>query len=255
VVGEAPSVATTMVGLVRFERLAARLAEPAALVRFRLSPLRGYGLLSVPTGLVGLLLQSSCGGAPNGATPLPVREFSPIEVRLIERLAGRMLAELAAAWAPVAPVDCSLVRVEANPLFAKIAAPEELVVHAELSVVTSRLTPATLSLVVPNAALDPIRPRLQAARAVDDGADPAPDAAWHAHLRERLLEVPVEVVVELGTTALTMARVLGLAVGDVIPLDTGRDAPVVARAGGSGRFAGLPGVQNGNNAVRISGRL
>src|SRR5262245_31378479 len=38
--GELPGVTVSTVGLVRFERLAARLAEPAGLVRFEASPLR-----------------------------------------------------------------------------------------------------------------------------------------------------------------------------------------------------------------------
>ena len=98
-IGEAPSVTPAMLGLVRFERLAAALAEPVALVRFRLAPLRGHGLLSIPTPLVSALLQAACGGAASPATPLPARELSPVEVRLIERFAARMLAELELAWA------------------------------------------------------------------------------------------------------------------------------------------------------------
>src|SRR5215470_9940535 len=38
--GDVPSVHTASVGLVRFARMASRLAEPAGLVRFRMSPLR-----------------------------------------------------------------------------------------------------------------------------------------------------------------------------------------------------------------------
>ena len=41
--GDVPGVMPTTLGLVRFERLASRLAEPAGLVRFRMPPLRGQG--------------------------------------------------------------------------------------------------------------------------------------------------------------------------------------------------------------------
>jgi flagellar motor switch protein FliM len=55
--GDVPSVVTATLGLVRFARLAPRLAEPAGLVRFRLAPLRGQGLLAIPSSLVAALLQ------------------------------------------------------------------------------------------------------------------------------------------------------------------------------------------------------
>jgi flagellar motor switch protein FliM len=240
--------------LVRFERLAPALAEPIVLVRFRMAPLRGCGLLAIPTSLLGVLVQTACGGASSPATPLAARELSPIEVRLIQRFAAGMLAELEVAWAPVAAVECAVVRVEANPLFARIAAPEELVVQADLAIAGAGLPPATVSLVVPNGSLDPVRGRLQATGALDDDDAPALDAAWAASLRERLLEVPVDVVVDLGAAALPMSRLLGLAVGDVIPLDTGREDPVPVRAGGATRFLAAPGIQNGSNAVRITER-
>lgn len=249
--GDVPSIRTASVGLVRFARLAPLLAEPAGLVRFRMTQLRGQGILTVPAPLVAALLQVSCGGAARGMAALPTREFSPVEVRLIERLASRILDELAVAWEPIATVGCSLVQVETMPLFAAVAAPEELVVHADLSVVVSGLAPSTLTLVIPNAALDPIRARLRTVRAAEDGTTLSPDARWMAAMQARLLEVPVEVAVELGTARITVSRLLELALGDVIPLDVGREGPVVVRVAGEPQLYGAPGVQGGNNAVRI----
>jgi flagellar motor switch protein FliM len=253
--GDVPAVMPRTVGLVRFERLASRLAEPAGLVRFRMTPLRGHGILTVPSPLVAALLQVSCGGPAGQATPLPSREFSSVELRLIERLASRILAELRAAWEPVAAIDVALTRVETTPLFATIAAPDELVVHAELAVVVAGLEPSTISIVFPNASFDPIRTRLQTVRAVDEGAPATTDAGWSARLRERLLDVPVEVAVELGTTPMAVSQLLDLAVGDLVALDVGRDGPVIVRVAGEAHFHGAPGVQGGHNAVRVTTRL
>jgi flagellar motor switch protein FliM len=253
--GDVPAVMLRTLGLVRFERLAPRLAEPAGLVRFRMAPLRGYGLLTVPSPLVAALLQVSCGGSAAQASPLPSREFSSVELRLIERLASRILAELRAACEPVAMVDFALTRVETTPLFATIAAPDELVVHAELAVVVAGLEPSTISLVLPNASLDPIRARLQTVRAVDEGAAATTDAGWSTRLRERLLDVLIEVAVELGGTPMTVSRLLELAVGDLVTLDVGRDGPVIVRVAGEAHFHGAPGVQGGHNAVRVTTRL
>src|SRR5690348_14338646 len=55
--GDVPGVTTGTLGLVRFVRLAPRLADAAGLVRFRMPPLPGQALLTVPSPLVAALLQ------------------------------------------------------------------------------------------------------------------------------------------------------------------------------------------------------
>ena len=130
--GDVPSIRTASVGLVRFARLAPLLAEPAGLARFRLAPLRGQGMLTIPSPLVAALLQVSCGGAARGVTALPTREYLAGRGAADRAPGGRILDELEAAWEPVAPVDCTLVQVDTMPLFAAVAAPEDLVMHAEL---------------------------------------------------------------------------------------------------------------------------
>jgi flagellar motor switch protein FliM len=64
--------------------------------------------------------------------------------------------------------------------------------------------------------------------------------------------VLVDVTVDLGTARLALRRVLDLAVGDLVSLDVGRDGPAVVRVAGDARFHGAPGIQGGNNAVRIT---
>jgi flagellar motor switch protein FliM len=253
--GDVPGVTTGTVGLVRFTRLAQRLAETAGIVRFRMAPLRGQGVLTVPSPLVAALLQVSCGGTAKQVAALPAREPSAVELRIIERLAARLLAELGAAWEPIAHLDCNLVRVETTPLFAAIAAPDELVVHADFAVLIPGLEPSTVTLVVPNASFDPIRGQIERVRPSDAAASAAFDDEWTERLRERLLDVPVDVAVELGTARLALRRVLDLAVGDLMPLDVGREGPVIVRVAGGARFYGAPGVQGGNNAVRITDSL
>jgi len=126
-------------------------------------------------------------------------------------------------------------------------------VHAELAVMIEGREPVPLALVLPNASLDAVRTQLHVVRTADESV--AGDAVWAARLRERLGEVPIDVRVELGRTRLTVAGLVALAAGDLLPLDTGREGPVVVRVAGQPHFEGAPGVTNGANAVRITGRL
>lgn len=250
--GAVPNVVVGGVELMKLGTFMDRLPRPVSLQLFRLTPLRGQGLLVVTPPLVAALLQVFFGGAPGRHTPLPNREFSPIELRVLERLGAKVLADLHDAWRPVHPLECGWVAAESNPLFAAICGLGDLVMTIEMRIGVEGGEEMPLSLCFPNASLDPIRSLLSQIKMSHDD-DPARERVWRDRLQEALAATEVEVVAELGTRDMAMRQVLALAVGDVIGLGTGRDGPVLLKVEGRARFVGTPGVAGGANAVRVTG--
>jgi flagellar motor switch protein FliM len=249
--GRTPEVRVGALELVRFATFAARLPAPVSLQSFRMPPLRGRGLVVVTPALAGAVVQTLFGGAPERATPIVGREFSAIERRVLRRFAARVLEAAAAAWRALVPVECALEAGEAGTLVGSVAAPQDLVVLIELRIDLPGAPDALLALVLPNAMLDPIRRRLQLG-AEAEGEAPA---GWTERLGAALAEAPLEVTAELGTHRLRLRDLLALRVGDVIPLRTGREGPIVVCVEGRPRFLAAPGVSGGSHALRVLGRL
>jgi flagellar motor switch protein FliM len=165
-----------------------------------------------------------------------------------------VLEDLRSAWQPTEAIACTLVASETNPQFAAICGTEELVVAVGLRVSVEGCGQGTLCLCLPNAALDPIRPRLQRLPLGGGGGRAVPEA-WRARIEAALADIAVEVSAELGKRRLALREVLALRAGDLLALETGRDGPVVLRVAGKPRFLGAPGIAGGKNAVRITARL
>jgi flagellar motor switch protein FliM len=250
--GQLPAVAVGTLEQVRFGRVLERLAPPASLQLFKLTPLRGTGMLVVTPPLVGALVQTFFGGSPGRGGAAPARELSAIELRVVERLGARVLQDLRAAWEPIAPVACTFLRSETNARFASIVPADDVVLLLELTVAVEGVADGGLAVCIPNAALDPIRARLQQAAV---GERDAQDGSWRDRLRAALAATEVEVSVELGSRRLPLRAVLGLHAGEVVPVGTGREGPVVVRVAGRPRFVGAPGVAGGHNAVRITATI
>lgn len=89
---------------------------------------------------------------------------------------------------------------------------------------------------------------LESARSFSRASEGAAPAAVPGHL----VDVPVEVAAHLGQAELTLSELLGLAPGDVIPLELARGEP--ARLSIDGRNVGLGelGSRAGRLAVRLS---
>jgi flagellar motor switch protein FliM len=249
--GQLPDLDVRSLELVKFARVTARLPQPVGLELFRMSPLRGQGMLVVTPGLVATLLQVFCGGAAGGSTPIAGRDLSVIEQRVLERLGARVLLDLKEAFRPLVAIDFGGLRSETNPVFAAIVGPQDLVVLVELSVGIPGTVNSALWLCLPNAALDPLRHRLQAG--VGEGESPG--GGFGDRLRAALAAVELEITAELGTHRMQLRDVLGLSAGDLLPLGTGREGPVLVRVEGRPRVLAAPGVQGGSNAVRVTGRV
>jgi flagellar motor switch protein FliM len=250
--GRIPGVAVSAVELVKLARITERLTQPVSLQVFRLTPLRGHGMILLRGPLVGTLLQVFFGGSLARTAPVAERELSSIEQRALERFGARVVADLREAWKPVAALELGRIRSETNPTFAPIGAPQDLVVQIDVQIAAEGAEEGTLAICIPNGALDPIRPRLLAT-AGEESEPPA--AVWGERIRAALAGAELEVTAELGTRRMRVRDVLALAPGDVIPLGTGRDGPVLVRVEGRARFLGAPGLSGGSNAVRVTGRL
>jgi flagellar motor switch protein FliM len=66
-----------------------------------------------------------------------------------------------------------------------------------------------------------------------------------------LNEVSVEVRALLGTASVTLQRLLELSVGDVLPLSSSENDPIVLCVQGRPKLTGRPKVAGGNLAVVI----
>jgi flagellar motor switch protein FliM len=70
-------------------------------------------------------------------------------------------------------------------------------------------------------------------------------------MRDALVEVPIDVVAELGRVQIDLRRLLALKVGDVIRLPGAMDEPVVVRVSGEEKFRGTPKISRGQLAIEI----
>ncbi len=222
------------------------LPVPTSINIFKMDPLRGNALVVVDTRLVFALVENFFGGA--GSQPkVEGREFTPIEQVIIARIVNILLTTMEEAWQPVHPVKIELVRSEINPQFATIVPPSDVVVVVsfEIELETSI---GSLIVALPYATIEPIRSKLYASF---QSERLEVDHAWIGRFKERLLETPVEVVVELGKTAISGRQLMSLKPGDVLLLDTDVDDLLKAEVQGVRKFFGQPGFVKGNRAFQV----
>ena len=240
-------------------------AEPLAVQRFadycaeRIEPLiawlplgmqgvvaKGQALCVLDGKFVLELLDLFFGGTGAAPAALP-SEFSPAADAMIGRIGGMITGPLKAAWEPLARIDFTVGRAEANAAMIADIDGEDPVVVTRFGIAAGVAKLMFVDLVYPVAALKPHGASLTA-KVLGKSAEP--DPAWRNGLTRAALDVRFPIRSVLAEPLVPLAMLMNLKEGDVIPIDIAGDVPVMV--GGDRLGVGTVGTSNGRAAVRLT---
>jgi flagellar motor switch protein FliM len=230
----------------RFETWKAGLPAFMSLSLYRLRPLKGSMLLAIEADFVARMVDAFYGGSGTAPASQKAREFTPAEERLLARIADTVVERLAETWSEVTPLQPQLSARETNIDYAGLVRGDETVVIQRLTVTPGAMPPSTITIVYPSAALRPVEPLL-AAKTHDDAA--AADPEWRNRLADALLGVRLPVRSVLARPELSVAELMALKPGDVIPITLASQVPLTVA--GRRLALGTIGEREGRAALMI----
>ncbi len=242
-----PDIHVEPVQMKKFGEYVQTLHPPTSLNLVRVSPLRGTGLIVLGPTLVFAMVDHFFGGSGRRAT-IEGRDFTATESRVIHMLLKGVFANLQEAWSHVAPIEIEYLSSELNPHFANIVSPTEIVVISSFRIELDG-GGGELHVTLPYSMIEPLRDVL------DSGvqSDLEHDERWLHTLREEIEEAEVRITTVLGRAQLSLAGLVNLAPGDVIPCDFTGQATVFAED--VPLFRGSFGVSRGQQAVKVEQRV
>ena len=217
----------------------------SALTLYRLRPLRSGILIQIDANFIASLVEIFYGGAPGASVNRKPGDFTASEELLLNRLLDKISAILASHWSEVTPVELVLGSRETNVAHLPFLRGEEMVVVQKF-LLSGGVAPTTISVLYPLAMLRPIEEKLEA-RVHDE--DRSASADWRWRLAQALMQVSLPVRSVLARPEISVAELLALKPGDVIPITLPPRTPLLA---GARRIAdGVIGEQDGRAALMI----
>jgi flagellar motor switch protein FliM len=229
----------------RFEDWCADQRDFASLSLYRLRPLKGGMMIAMEADFITSLVDAFYGG--RGLAPAHKRtEFTASEDRMIARLTEMFVAQLKEAWVEVMKLEPVLASRETNPAYVTVAKPQDNVLIQRFTLVPAQGRPGAVSFIYPQTTLRPVEAQLSAKVRDEAGA---PDSEWRQRLAYAIEDVRLPVRSVLARPELTMAQLMTLKPGDVIPINLAPKVPLLV---GSKRFAeGTIGEQEGRAALLV----
>ena len=224
-------------------------SEPCFLYHLRMDPL-GVPMVvalegELASGLVDLIFGGD--GAPLKRGKRKV--FSQSEAQVAGKFMERLFALVQSAWLELMPVNLIRQRMETQPQFANFL-PDTTVMSGFRFSVAMGNGHAGVALWFPDHELQSLAHSLFPAQTADAEAA---GGVWGHQIRRKLEGAQVELSAEFAEFQLTIAELISLQRGDIIPI--GKPKDITAKVGDRAVFSCGFGVSQGRHAIRVEQKL
>lgn len=236
---------------VTFSEFTNSLANPVVLGIVNFAPLNGMIIMDLAINLAYAMLDRMLGGY--GEPLEKSRDFSEIELVIIQKILAMMVQLLREPWRNVVEINPVLNRVETNPQFAQVIAPNDMIAIVTLNLKIGDVE-GYMNVCLPFITLEDVMDKLNTKywfSTMQENHDENYEMYIEAMIKKT--QVPIKAI--LGTSQITVADFVTLQVGDCIRLDTKVDSDMDVYVGNLKKFTALPGTSKDSYAVRVTSVL
>ena len=231
-----------------FSEFTNSLANPVILGIVSFQPLNGNIMVELGSNLGFAMVDRLLGG--QGEALDKSREFSEIEMSLVEKMMAVCISLLREPWKNVLDLNAVLERVETNPQFAQIIAPTEMIAIVTLNIRIGDVE-GLMNVCLPYFTLESIMDKLNT-KFWFSTMQESSDEAYTEHMQDMIQHVSVPIIAKLGESSITVTDFVNLQVGDVIRLSSKVDEEMDIFVGNIRKFKALPGATKKSYAVRLT---
>ncbi|MCR4797246.1 MAG: flagellar motor switch protein FliM [Lachnospiraceae bacterium] len=224
------------------------LSNPVLLGIIDFEPLKGNIIMEMATKLGYAMIDRMLGG--EGEPLEKTREFSEIELLIIERIMTSCVELMREPWENVLDINPRLNRIETNPQFAQIISPSEMIAIVTINIKIGEVE-GLINLCLPYITLEPVMDKLNTKFWYSNMQDKAEDE-FSGDIEALITKAQVPITAVLGSSRISVADFGAIQPGDIIRLDRKVDDELDIYVGDIKKFTALPGSSGKNYAVRVT---
>lgn len=233
---------------VTYSEFSNALSNPVILGIIDAAPLKGNMIIELASNIGYAVVDRMLGG--HGVPLSRVRDFSEIEINLLEKIVAVATLLLKEPWRTVIDINPMLERIETNCQFAQIISPTEMTAIVTMNVKIGDVE-GLMNVCIPFIAVEDVMDKLNTKYWYSTMQES--DANSYHESIERLIarsQIPIKAV--LGKSSISVMDFANLQLGDIIRMDTKVKEELSVYVGNIKKFTALPGASGDKYAVRIT---
>lgn len=224
------------------------LSNPVLLGIIDFSPLEGNIIIELADNLGYAIVDRMLGG---GGYPLDkVRDFSEIELSIIERIFTICTNLLREPWSNVIHVQPRLLRIETNSQFAQVISPNDMISIVTLNIKIGNIE-GMMNICLPYVCLEKVIDKLNT-KYWFSTMQMNGDKTYQNEIETAISKAKIPIRVLLGKSSISVNDFANMQKGDIIKLNTKVEDELAVYVGNLNKFTALPGASSGSYAVKIS---
>lgn len=241
-------VSVTSSETVTFSEFTNALSNPVILGIVDFQPLAGTIIVELATNLGFAMIDRMLGGP--GAPLEKTRDFSEIEMTILEKLIIICMQLMREPWKNVIDINPVMERIETNAQFAQVIAPSDMIAIVTMNVKIGEVE-GLMNICLPYFTLEDVMDKLNTKYWFSTmQKEDAEEYEEHIEALIKRIDIPVKAV--LGKSQVSVNDFIGLQPGDIIRLNTDVTSEMEVYVGNIKKFKALPGSNRDKYAVRVT---
>lgn len=233
---------------VTYSEFSNALSNPVILGIVNFAPLHGNIILELAPNLGYAMVDRMLGGS--GAPLEKTRDFSEIELLIIERIMNVCVNLLREPWQNVIDIHPRLERIETNSQFAQIISPSEMIAIITINLKFGDVE-GLMNVCLPYLTLEDVMDKLNTKYWYSTMQN-KDEEEYGEVIESLIIKAPIPIKAVLGNSAISVNDFINLQVGDIIRLDKKVNEELSIYVGNIRKFTALPGAMDESYAVRIT---
>ena len=233
---------------VTYSEFSNSMSNPVLLGIVNFAPMPGSIIIDLASNLGYAMVDRMLGGA---GVPLErTRDFSEIELLIIERIMNVCINLLREPWENVAEIHPRLERIETNSQFAQFISPSEMIAIITINMKIGDVE-GLMNICLPYITLEDVMDKLNT-KYWFSTMQARGDQEYTEVIESIINKAPMPVKAVLGQSVISVSDFINLQVGDIIRLDRKVEDELDVYVGNIKKFTALPGASGEQYAVRVT---
>ncbi|MCI8992329.1 MAG: flagellar motor switch protein FliM [Eubacterium sp.] len=233
---------------VTYSEFSNALSNPVILGIVNMEPLKGNIIVELATNIGFCIIDRMLGGAGDALDKN--RDFSEIEMLIIERVMVTCINLLREPWKTVEEIHPHLERIETNSQFAQVISPSEMIAIITIAIKIGDVD-GMMNVCLPFMTLEDVIDKLNMKFWYTTLQNHG-DEEYKETLETLVRKAPMPIKAVLGKSSVSVSDFMTLQPGDIIRLGTKVSDELEVYVGNINKFTALPGTSGENYAVRIT---